>query len=279
MFTRSHGHNHDLDLEPEDGFAPQRAQDAKQNLSNLAVERACSWCAEKSSERLPSTFCWTKMQGEAGQALDVILSRKNIERSAGSGVFFWGVGNSLRPRIGALVRAGAAIQVFFSPMRSKPKRIDLDPELLFCWTKYTDLNGTTNTIPLHALVLSRGSTSRGSKTAHYAMVCHSSEPLSLKPIARVDISHCRNWQSNNPRVGSSQVSAVLEHHSDSGVGISYHVTARATLAAPYFITLSHPLLLRQDGKRELDRFVESNPSAREWPTFVAEIRKVMCKPL
>ncbi len=38
--------------------------------------------------------CWTRMQAESGQDLLNIVRRKEIERRANGGIFFWGVGNA-----------------------------------------------------------------------------------------------------------------------------------------------------------------------------------------
>ena len=40
-------------------------------------------------------FVWSKMQAEAGQGLAAIVARKEAERAAVDGIFWWGIGNSL----------------------------------------------------------------------------------------------------------------------------------------------------------------------------------------
>ena len=45
-------------------------------------------------------FVWTKMGVESGEDLAKIIRRKESERIAGRGIFWWGIGNSL----GAAVR-------------------------------------------------------------------------------------------------------------------------------------------------------------------------------
>lgn len=40
--------------------------------------------------------CWSRMQAEAGQSLDAIVRRKELEREANGGLFLWGVGNLIR---------------------------------------------------------------------------------------------------------------------------------------------------------------------------------------
>jgi len=216
------------------------------------------------------------MQAEAGQPLETILARKDLERFTGNGMFFWGVGNSLRPRIKELIRHTSEPEVFFSPMRSKPKVTDHSPDTVFCWTEYLDLDGRRHELPPHALVLSRGNTPRGMKTLHYALVCHSREPLSMERVGAIDLGHCRNWKSTNLLVGASQVSAVLEHHHLGDCTKQYEVVIRATLVAPFFITLGSPLVVTPDWKQALDS-ADRSLSPNDWMSFVSEIRR-SCKP-
>jgi hypothetical protein len=48
-------------------------------------------------------FVWSRMQTESRTTLPAILAVKELERSAGNGVFWWGVENSSGP---ALRKAG-----------------------------------------------------------------------------------------------------------------------------------------------------------------------------
>jgi hypothetical protein len=217
------------------------------------------------------------MQAEAGQPLETIIARKDLERLTGDGLFFWGIGNSLRPRIKELVRHTSEPQIFFSPMRSKPKVADHSPDTVLCWTEYLDLDGRRHALPPHALVLSRGNTPRGMKTKHYALVCHSNEPLSMERVGAIDLGHCRNWESTNLLVGASQVSAVLEHYHSGDCSMQYEVVSRATLVAPFFITLVSPLVVTCDWKQALDSLAETSPSPSDWTSFVSDMRR-SCKP-
>ena len=42
----------------------------------------------------PNAFVWTKIQAEAGQSIKRILNRKELERQASDGTFWWGIGES-----------------------------------------------------------------------------------------------------------------------------------------------------------------------------------------
>lgn len=249
----------------------------RSSQANLEIRERCSWCNQSPEHMFPSVFCWTKMQAEAGQPLEMIIARKELERVAGGGVFFWGIGNSLRPRIKELIRHTSEPKIFFSPMRSKPKIADHSPNTVVCWTEYLDLDGRRHALPPYALVLSRGNTPRGMKAKHYALVCRSDEPLSMKRMGAIDTGHCHNWRSANHLVGTSQVSAVLEHHHSEVRNTQYEVVIRAALVAPFFVTLVNPVLVTPDWKQTLDALPEILPSARDWMSLVSQLRH-SCKP-
>lgn len=66
-----------------------------------------------------ASFVWTRMQAEGGQRLHKILELKEAERQAGSGLFWWGVGNSLGAALVEHARAASGtLPVVFSEMTS-----------------------------------------------------------------------------------------------------------------------------------------------------------------
>lgn len=75
------------------------------------------------------TFVWTKMGVESGEGLEQIVRRKEAERVAGNGQFWWGIGNSLGPAVREAARAQRGrVPVLFSVMLGKPKVADSAPE-------------------------------------------------------------------------------------------------------------------------------------------------------
>ena len=98
------------------------------------------------------------MGDEAGQGLNGIIARKDTERFLGNGIFFWGIGTPLGQRVWAFVKAIENPLVLFSPMKAKPKFIDVKPDRIFAWTAYIDPRGKKHPVPHHALVTSRGTT-------------------------------------------------------------------------------------------------------------------------
>src|SRR5437867_244002 len=157
---------------------------------------------------IPEVFCWTRFGTEAGQTIDAILTRKEKERLANGGMFLWGIGNAIGPSLAELLRRESAPEALFSPIKSQPKPEDVSPPAVAAWTKAETLDGDVFQIPDHSLVLSRYATA-GAKRAHYALVCHSSEPLKIaKSGDELVLEELRNLLTGRP-IGASQVTAVV----------------------------------------------------------------------
>jgi hypothetical protein len=213
------------------------------------------------------------MQAEAGQSLELILMRKELERVAGHGLFFWGIGTSLGAKLLELLRRVANPKVLFSVMKAKPKRQDVSPDAIVLWTSYVDSFGRTQRLPEHALVLSRASTKSGPKTHHYALVCRSEAGLDLRSEGGIKLGHFRNLDSETPRIGSSQVTAIIEHLQMPTDGPDYSVDLVADLTAPYFVRLGDPVLLPWPEKVFLDGMVARVTDAVAWTDLVRRLKR------
>ncbi|MDP3888201.1 hypothetical protein [Hydrogenophaga sp.] len=191
---------------------------------------------------LPKHFCWTRFGTEAGEKIDSILARKEGERLVTGGMFLWGIGNSVGPAIRDLIRLEERPMVLFSPMRSKPKAIDVAPTGLTVWSEALDLDGRDWTIPEGVKVTSRqGSETGRTKRSHYALVCRSSSPLTALDLASLRYEELVNLQSKN-KLGASQVTAVVEQLARGATECTtYPVAFMAELVFPYFVKLGGPL--------------------------------------
>lgn len=192
---------------------------------------------------MPDVFCWTRFGTESGEAIEDIVARKERERIANGGVFLWGIGNSVGPAVRELVRSTSSPCVAFSPMRSKPKAIDVTPPSLMAWTAATALNGDEWEIPEGSRVVSRGAAEgQQSKTSHYALVCQSSEPLALDPSAgELQYEALVNLLSGT-KLGHSQVTAVVRRTDLClATPTTYPVSLVAKLVFPYFVRLHSPV--------------------------------------
>lgn len=186
------------------------------------------------STRLPVAFCWTRFGTEAGERIEEILERKEAERLACDGVFFWGIGNSVAPSIAELLRQTDRPEVLFSPMRSRPRQVDVKPSRVVCWTAGETLSGRFE-LPPAARVTSRRETA--SRRPHYALVCSSAQPLAFGDFGQLDFYSLRNLIGGT-RLGASQVAAVVKRLAQADLGgPKYPVALRAVLHEPYFLRL------------------------------------------
>lgn len=103
----------------------------------------------------PRCFCWTRFGTEAGETVEAILARKELERQANDGVFYWGVGSSVGPGIEELVRSVDTPEVFFSPIKSRPRRVDVAPAAGVNWTWAQGLTCGAFRLPADVRVTSR----------------------------------------------------------------------------------------------------------------------------
>ncbi|RVU10596.1 hypothetical protein EOS93_14595 [Rhizobium sp. RMa-01] len=226
---------------------------------------------QRNSSISDTYVCWSRMQSEAGQGLSDILQRKENERRAGGGVFFWGVGNAPSRAVSALARLRKNIPVYFSIMKSKPKLADSAPSSVVVWRRYIDHDGAERQLPPFALITSRGSSGSGNeKTKHFALVCRSDEELKLKFGTPFNHHAFRNAGPNGGQIGASQVTALLRPVDSSETAAEYEVNLEASLTGSYWIRLSDPLPLTDSQIALYNSVKAADPAA--WMEFASELR-------
>ena len=193
---------------------------------------------------LPEHFCWTRFGSEAGQSIEQIFARKEQERIANGGVFFWGIGNAIGPSMLALVQRTSSPEVLFSPIRSAARRQDAMPSRVVAWTEGRTLGGEEYKLPQQSLITSRLDVERP-RSKHYALVCYSECPLAIGISGeQIHFGKVRNLLTSR-LVGASQVTSVvcLSVGSSRTNALTYDVALRSRLAPPYFIELRAPVPL------------------------------------
>jgi len=198
---------------------------------------------------IPACFCWTRFGTEAGQLIEQIFDRKEQERAANRGLFFWGIGNSIGPSIAELLIRTERPEVLFSPIKSTPRAVDSSPAAVVAWSSAETLSGEPFRLPASSLITSRHDPD-AEREARYALVCFTPQPLLNTGCEdKIAPSDLRNLLTGRP-VGASQVTAVVQRAETASVGTQrYSVCIRANLVSPYFIRLRDPLLL---GKPDQD---------------------------
>lgn len=190
---------------------------------------------------LPVAFCWTRVGSEAGQSLQSILARKEAERRANGGVFFWGIGNAIGPSLRELLTHVPEPEVIFSPIKSPPRREDTHPTAVVAWTRAECLDGTPFELPDHTLITSRLDMP---KRRHYALVCATDASLTAaRESSMLKIGALENFLTGR-QIGASQVTAVVRRREhDRSASREYSVALRATLVPPFFLHLQEPVPL------------------------------------
>jgi hypothetical protein len=223
---------------------------------------------------LTGIVCWTRMQAESGQDIENIIARKELERRAGDGLFFWGVGNAPSRSVGKLAANGEDIDVVFSLMKSKPQSRDVAPTGVLVWRTYFDSHDVERPLPQHALVTSRREAGSDARTVHYALVCSSFEELRLDDEGSFDPLAYRNLGDAGGPIGSSQVTALVVRIGAESSVSAYRINLRAKLTGSYWVRLARPCVLGEATRAALA--VASARSSEmdkgEWIEMVSEIR-------
>lgn len=183
------------------------------------------------------------MGTEAGQSLEMILRRKELERKAGNGIFAWGIGNSLglSPSYARQAVPGDTVDILFSPMKAAPKAIDVAPTQLVLWLAYHSSEGNLVDLPIHMLITSRGDNASGTeKRTHYALFCERQDVISIEEEhGIIDSKYARNLVSLNP-LGASQVTAMVRYDRPRGnirLEKPYPISFRARMYREGFVRL------------------------------------------
>jgi hypothetical protein len=219
---------------------------------------------------IPDRFVWTKIQADAGQSVDRILRRKELERQLG-GTFWWGIGQA--PMAEKISQLGPDPDVILSLMRSVAHSRDSDPDSVLLWDQYI-VPGTRKIVPVpaHAVVISRAHDQTGKlKSSYHALVCAGGIPHHSAGGA-VNTAMLRNI-GGRP-IGSSQITAVVECISDSQVtSRNYPITARANLVAPGAVRLTTPRLLSDRERRLLDEVSADGKTVKDWIIVARQLRR------
>ena len=229
---------------------------------------------------IPSKFVWTRMNTDAGEPLENIVRRKNLERQAGEGefsdTFWWGVGENKGPAVWKHL-ADCEPEVLFSKGLSGPAKRDTDPEERFFYTAWRAhdprrdrYGGKWLPVPENVIVVS------GPRDKYFALVCRSRRSLSLSEGGTLDPSGMRNLNNNGDKgkaPGSSQTTCVVEYSQDAGTpGSSYAVNLRADLVLPRFVKLGGKKLLKGSQCRLLDELGNEGKTVDDYRDVVRKIR-------
>jgi hypothetical protein len=222
---------------------------------------------------LPNAFVWTKIAADAGQPLRSIFNRKELERCAG-GTLWWGIGTGLdTAKVGQLVAADPRPTVIFSEMRSVAHSRDSNPDGVLLWEAYETTNGRIS-LPPHAIVISRAHDSRGNpKSRYYALVCETKTGILRTAGGAVNTSTLRNFGDGGKSIGSSQITSLVQRINPNNNGLSYPITIRGTLVAPYSVRLTAPRALLPAELQLLQETSLDGKTPKDWLATARRLRR------
>jgi hypothetical protein len=213
------------------------------------------------------------MGTEAGEPLSFILHRKEIERQACGGLFFWGVGNPMGAGLMELKARVSEPMVLFSEMLCKPAARDAAPSGLLLWLSYMNDKNEEADLPIGSLITSRRTTASGRpKSVHYALVCASDRPLCSEPVGQLHARNLVNIVSGRP-VGSTQVTAAVQHSHQYGTkGAKYTINFAAQLRGPGQVRLVRFVELERNDLVE-SREAADRGDVRVWQESVRKLKQ------
>ena len=115
----------------------------------------------------------------------------------------------------------------------------------------------------------RADSAGGPKDRHFALMCWSDAPLSIRRGVPFDPSAYRNAGGNGAPVGASQVTALLKRTSNGAGETGYEANMCAWLSESYWVRLSDPVECDVD-MAEADDLDTSSTAA--WLEFVDRVR-------
>ena len=154
-------------------------------------------------------FVWGEVNFDARESPKHIVVRKEAERIAGVGEFWWGVDAPLGITVEVKAEQnGGTLPVLFSRARKTDKQQSSQVRVWDTWRSllHPQQHGR---IPGHIIVTSGHDP--GKRQTRYALTCHSDVKLALGAVGFCDLAQCR-WLKGGGRVDGLRGAHVLIKH-------------------------------------------------------------------
>jgi hypothetical protein len=152
-------------------------------------------------------FVWSVVGKDANETLEHIDVRKEAERNAGAGEFWWGLGSSLGQYVEAIARQHKrTLPALFSKSKSAKKQAS---NRIRIWNEWRSVlhPRQRGRIPNHVVVTS-GHGAKRQSDVRFALICHSNVKLALGSAGFCDLAQCRTLRSGE-QVGHLRASHLL----------------------------------------------------------------------
>jgi hypothetical protein len=205
-------------------------------------------------------FVCSIIGGDAGEPLDHIIVRKEAERDAGIGEFWWGLSAPLGSDVEAQAQQnGGTLPALFSKSDALPK----GSSQVRIWEEWESVLDPSRDgrIPGHIIVTSGHKPKREKKRepAHYALVCHSNVKLALGRLGYCDLTQCRtakNRKSIQYIVGARLLEKPLPLMSARGTSSQTvrSIAFEASLKGHCYVKLKNDRMLTQSELSALQNY-------------------------
>jgi len=216
-------------------------------------------------------FVWTEISFEAGESPEHTILRKEAERIAGSGEFWWGVNAPLGITVETRAeRSGGTLPALFSKSRTTEERHSSQVRIWDTWRSllHPQIHGR---IPDH-VVLTSGH-DPGRRQARYAFICRSETMIINGTIGFCDLAQCLSLKGAQrvPHLRKAHVlrkdEPLLSSKGSSSQSV-YSIAFKATLVGHCLVLLENFKLLTEAELNSLREFQVGD----DWLTLAKKLR-------
>jgi hypothetical protein len=216
-------------------------------------------------------FVWCEFSSVAGETLERTIVRKEAERIAGAGEFWWGLGASLGVSVEVMAhRNGGTLPLLFSkPRTTRPPR-STQIRIWNAWRSilHPDQQGY---IPDHVIITSGHD--RQKRETRYALICHSAVKLALGNVGICDLAQCRRVRSRDKVADLrgaqllTKPEPLISHHGSPSQSV-HRIAFEATLFGHCYVQLENFRILADAEFDSLLQFQEGD----DWLGLVKKLR-------
>ena len=203
-------------------------------------------------------FVWSKMGTEAGEPLEYIMHRKEIERQANGGKFVWGIGNSPGNSIVNFMQDTKKPVAIFTETRPNSKTRSIDEE-------ESERVWRDKLLPRYSFV-----TSHPERKEHYALLCECDEDLRTQCHGKLNSAGVVNYESGI-KPGPSQVTSLVKYAGEKGGYGDYPIRFVASLYGEGWVTLTDYADISPETIKEVKRSADDG-DIEKWKALINKIK-------
>ena len=202
-------------------------------------------------------FVWSKMGTEAGEPLEDIMHRKEIERQANGGKFVWGIGNSPGNSIVNFMQDTKKPVAIFTETRPNSKTRSIDEE-------ESERVWRDKLLPRYSFV-----TSHPERKEHCALLCECDEDLRTQCHGELHTGEFVHYVTCNPKLPPNSTNMMKK-----GEGRSckpYPIRFVASLYGEGWVKLTDYVDISPETIKEVKRSADDG-DIEKWKALINKIK-------